>query len=125
MGPIFRSARKKRKATQAQLAEQLRMSRATISGIENGTIDEIGIRKVIAVCDALGLELILREKHGRPTLQQLIAERNQTYTQTHRSERFSEKEVLDLKLLFDDLSAITERMANDDRYRKKIKKLLT
>jgi len=48
------------------------MSRATISGIENGTVPEIGIRKILSVCTALGLELLAQEKTQRPALQQLI-----------------------------------------------------
>jgi HTH-type transcriptional regulator / antitoxin HipB len=47
------------------------MSRATISGIENGTIAEIGIRKVAALCAAVGLELAVRAQSRRPTLQAL------------------------------------------------------
>ena len=48
------------------------MSRATISGIEKGTLSEIGIRKVFSICDALGLELLVQQKSKRPTLQQLL-----------------------------------------------------
>jgi transcriptional regulator with XRE-family HTH domain len=54
------------------------MSRATLSAIENGTVPEIGIRKILALCDALGLELISQQKSKRPTLQQLIRENNNT-----------------------------------------------
>jgi transcriptional regulator with XRE-family HTH domain len=50
------------------------MSRATISGIENGTVREIGARKLMALCAALGLELVVRAKGRRPTLQELRAE---------------------------------------------------
>jgi transcriptional regulator with XRE-family HTH domain len=50
------------------------MSRATISGIENGTVPEIGIRKILAICAALGLELLAQERTKRPTLQQLMQE---------------------------------------------------
>jgi transcriptional regulator with XRE-family HTH domain len=74
IGSQIRTARKKNKITQQNLGELLGMSRATISGIENGTIREIGIRKVISICDTLGIELIVREKSRRPTLQQLLQE---------------------------------------------------
>jgi hypothetical protein len=50
------------------------MSRATISGIENGTVGEIGIRKILSLCAALGLVLLAQEKTTRPTLQQLMKE---------------------------------------------------
>jgi HTH-type transcriptional regulator/antitoxin HipB len=69
-------ARKQQKLSQASLAQQLGMSRATISGIENGTVPEIGIRKILSLCAALGLELLAQEKTQRPTLQQLMKEQH-------------------------------------------------
>jgi HTH-type transcriptional regulator / antitoxin HipB len=74
IGQFICQARKSRKLSQARLGQQLGMSRATISGIENGTVSEIGIRKVLSVCAALGLELVAQEKTRRPTLQQLLKE---------------------------------------------------
>jgi HTH-type transcriptional regulator/antitoxin HipB len=74
IGQMIRKTRKSRRLTQENLGDLLRMSRATISGIENGTIPEIGIRKVISLLDALGLEFVLQQKTMRPTLQQLIRE---------------------------------------------------
>lgn len=76
IGQLIGKTRKNKKLTQAQLASQLGMSRATISKIENGTIPEIGIRKVLSLCAALGLELVAQEKTKRPTLQQLMKENN-------------------------------------------------
>ena len=74
IGRLICKTRKSRKLSQAGLAGQLGMSRATISGIENGTVSEIGIRKVLSICAALGLELSAHEKTTRPTLQQLMQE---------------------------------------------------
>ncbi len=74
IGQRIRQARKSRKLSQSDLAQQLGMSRATISGIENGTVREIGIRKIMAICAALGLALLAQEKSRRPTLQQLMQE---------------------------------------------------
>ena len=74
IGQLIRTARKKSKMSQRDLAAMLGMSRATISGIENGTIHEIGIRKIVAICTALGLGLFVQEKTRRPTLQQLLKE---------------------------------------------------
>jgi transcriptional regulator with XRE-family HTH domain len=74
IGQTILHARKKQKLSQQQLSSQLGMSRATISAIEKGTIPEIGIRKIMAICAVLGLELIVQEKVSRPTLQQLIRE---------------------------------------------------
>jgi len=76
IGQVIRKTRKNRKMSQESLASHLRMSRATISGIENGTIPEIGIRKILSLCAALGLELSTQEKTKRPTLQQLLKERD-------------------------------------------------
>ena len=61
IGQLLRTSRKAQHgASQASVGAPLGMSRATISGIENGTIPEIGIRKVMALCDALGFELVIR-----------------------------------------------------------------
>jgi HTH-type transcriptional regulator / antitoxin HipB len=70
-GAAIRNARKVNGLSQAALAASLGMSRATISGIENGTIVEIGIRKFGAVCAALGLELTIQVQSQRPTLKEL------------------------------------------------------
>jgi HTH-type transcriptional regulator / antitoxin HipB len=74
IGQLICTARKSRKLSQEKLGQQLGMSRATISGIENGTVPEIGIRKILSICAALGLELRAQTKTKRPTLQQLINE---------------------------------------------------
>ena len=74
IGQLICKARKSNRISQASLGSQLGMSRATISGIENGTIQEIGIRKIMSICSALGLELLVQNKTKRPTLQQLIKE---------------------------------------------------
>ena len=65
IGQIAREARKARHLTQDDVATPLRMSRATLSRLENGMVDEIGLRKGMALCDQLGLELIVRPKVQR------------------------------------------------------------
>jgi transcriptional regulator with XRE-family HTH domain len=48
------------------------MSRSTISGIENNTISEIGLRKVEAILNGFGYELIAVPRQAkRPTLDSL------------------------------------------------------
>ena len=80
IGTAIATARRVAKQSQAELARSLGMSRATISGIENGTVQEIGVRKLIALCASIGLELTVRPKGRRPTLQELRAEqRASTY----------------------------------------------
>src|ERR1700709_1630546 len=47
MGLILREARKVSGQSQQDVAKPLGMSRATISAIENGTVGEIGVRKLM------------------------------------------------------------------------------
>ncbi|MGZ5056304.1 MAG: helix-turn-helix domain-containing protein [Methylobacter sp.] len=86
IGQEIKKARKSKKLTQERLGSLVRMSRATISGIENGTIPEIGIRKVISILDTLGLELLVRPKPPRPTLPELIKENEEAARQNSESE---------------------------------------
>ncbi len=78
IGSAIAEARHARKKSQAELAKSLGMSRATISGIENATVREIGVRKLMALCASVGLELSVRPQ-GRPTLQELQAEQLADY----------------------------------------------
>lgn len=71
LGQEIRKVRKLRKVTQDQIARELGMSRATISQLEAGTVQEAGIRKVIRVLDYLGLELRVRKAGPPPTLDEL------------------------------------------------------
>ena len=71
VGEKIRQERKRRKITQEQLARICGMGRATISQIENGTIPEIGVRKLIRVLDSLGLELTIRKTGAPPTLDEI------------------------------------------------------
>ncbi len=71
LGEEIRKVRKLRKVTQEQIAHDLGMSRATISQLEAGTVQEIGIRKVMRVLDYLGLELRVRKAGAPPTLDEL------------------------------------------------------
>jgi HTH-type transcriptional regulator/antitoxin HipB len=74
IGQRIRNARTARKLSQGELATQLAMSRATISAIETGKVAEVGIRKVMALCAALGLELSVGPRKAYPTLQELRQE---------------------------------------------------
>ena len=75
-GAAIRAARKAARRTQGELAASLGMSRATISAIENGSITEIGVRKLAALCGALGLDVYVGPRQQRPTLDQLRAEQS-------------------------------------------------
>ncbi len=74
LGLLVKQLRKAAGLSQAQLAQRHGMSRATISGIENNTIPEVGIRKVAALLDGLGYELTATPKRGRKTLDELKLE---------------------------------------------------
>ena len=76
LGEKIREARKSRKVSQAELAKALGMSRTTIGLIENGTVQEIGARKLIRVLEFLGLELRVRPAGRPPTLEELREEEN-------------------------------------------------
>ncbi len=53
------------------------MSRTTISQIESGVVQEIGVRKLVRILDYLGLELRVRSAGLPPTLDELREKRNQ------------------------------------------------
>jgi transcriptional regulator with XRE-family HTH domain len=74
IGKEIRQARKNRKISQSDLAKALGMSRTTIGQIENGTVGEIGVRKVIRVLEFLGMELRIQPKGRPPTLEELREE---------------------------------------------------
>ena len=76
IGVLVRQARKGMGLSQAQLGQSLGMSRATISGVETGAISEIGVRKLMALCAALGLEVSVGRRRQYPTLQELRRERH-------------------------------------------------
>lgn len=78
IGKLIQQTRKQQQLTQTQLSTRLGISRATLSAIENGTINEIGIRKILALCNALGLELsLIPRTTRRPTLHHLLQEAQQ------------------------------------------------
>lgn len=74
-GSHLREARRARGLTQEQLASSLGMSRATVSAIESGRCEEIGVRKLAALFDLVGLQLIVTPRRSRPTIDDLRAER--------------------------------------------------
>lgn len=63
-GTLIRDARKKAGLTQAALAKTLGMSRATISKVENGIIEELGVRKLAQLCDRVGLEVVVKPRRS-------------------------------------------------------------
>ena len=61
IGHEIRRSRLSRGLTQAQLADAAHITRTTLNQLENGGINDLGIRKVQAILDQLGLELALQQ----------------------------------------------------------------
>lgn len=84
VGTKIRSAREKNGLTQMEVARSLGMSRATISKLENGTIQELGIRKIAKLCSRLGLDIVVVQRRP-PTLHEAYeanrAERREAFQQ--------------------------------------------
>ena len=73
IGKTVRAARKAMRLSQTQVSEQIAVSRKTLSRIEAGSIHDIGVQKLMGLCNLLNLELLLRERAEQryPTLQEL------------------------------------------------------
>ncbi len=67
LGQKIRAARLRAGLSQTDLARPLGMSRATVSDLENGTIKELGVRKLVRLCRRIGLEFHVSERRP-PTL---------------------------------------------------------
>ena len=75
LGREIKRLRKESGWSQADLQKYSRITQRTISKIENGFIEEVGIKKVENILDLLGVEFSLRPK-GRPrTLEELQDEK--------------------------------------------------
>ena len=75
LGQDIKKMRQHKKWSQNTLEQYSGITKRTISKIENGFMDEVGIKKVAIILDLLGMELSLRPK-GRPrTLEELQDER--------------------------------------------------
>ena len=75
IGILFKEARRRARRTQGELAHPLGMSRATLSALEGGRCEEIGIRKLTALLESVGLDLYVAPRMGRPTIDDIRAER--------------------------------------------------
>ena len=76
LGKEIKFLRKEKNWSQDDLEKYSGITKRTISKIENGFIDEVGIKKVEIILDLLNVEFSLRPK-GRPkTLEELQNEHN-------------------------------------------------
>lgn len=74
IGKLIRTLRKANGLSQQALALKYGMSRATISGIENNTVSDIGLRKVEVISNGFGYVLDAVRRPARPTLDMLKKE---------------------------------------------------
>ncbi len=75
IGAAFKEARRRSRRTQAELAAALGMSRATLSALESGRCEEIGVRKLTGLLELVGLQLDVAPRKARPTIDDIRAER--------------------------------------------------
>ncbi|MCV6607996.1 MAG: helix-turn-helix domain-containing protein [Campylobacterales bacterium] len=68
---FIKTKRKEKKWSQSDLAEYANLARSTISKIENGFTEDVGMLKVLEILDLLGYELVVRDKGRPPTLEEL------------------------------------------------------
>jgi transcriptional regulator with XRE-family HTH domain len=66
IGGHIRRARVARGLTQAQLALAASVTRTTLNQLENGVIKDLGIRKIKAILDEVGLELAVADASLMP-----------------------------------------------------------
>lgn len=75
IGSAIATRRKEVKLSQAALAHEARVSRATLDALENGRAGELGFSKITRLLSALGMEMTLQSANPqRPTLDQLLQE---------------------------------------------------
>ena len=66
IGENIRKKRKHLKISQEKMSKELGMSRSTISQIEAGIVQEVGVRKLIRILDYLGLEIRVQQSGALP-----------------------------------------------------------
>jgi len=74
LGAEIRTARKARRLTQAQLADSVGLSRQTLTALEQGTVKDLGIRKILRILEHLNLSLVVRPADHPVTLDDLLKE---------------------------------------------------
>lgn len=75
LGDFVRRVRKAQGIRQQQMADDLGIARATLSGFETGRVADIGLRKVLKMLTYLNYDLQPNEVSRLPTFESLLAER--------------------------------------------------
>jgi transcriptional regulator with XRE-family HTH domain len=65
--------RKQKKISQHSLCEDIAISRATLSNLENGGDIDIGLKKVLQIVDYLGCEICIKEKSPFPIFEDIVS----------------------------------------------------
>ncbi|NLQ19191.1 helix-turn-helix transcriptional regulator [Marinomonas sp. M1K-6] len=76
LGQFVKHARKARGVRQQQMADDLGLARATLSGFESGRTADIGLRKVLKMLEYLHYEVTPQAVSRLPTFESLLAERD-------------------------------------------------
>ena len=77
IGGQIRTHRKALRMTQQQLADAARVSRLLIAKLETERLPELGVKKLMRILNAVGLDLrVSTLNRQRPTLEDLWAEEN-------------------------------------------------
>jgi transcriptional regulator with XRE-family HTH domain len=85
LGETFRNARIKANKTQKEVAESSGVPRARISLFETAQLPELGAVKLLSLFDAIGLELLIRPVGHRRTLDDVLAEADESDSAAERS----------------------------------------
>lgn len=79
IGQALRVARKQRGLTLQKVADDLGMSIATISRLERGNLDDIGVRRLLRVAEYVGLQLLVRPAGFGMTLDEAMEEADRDF----------------------------------------------
>ncbi len=71
LGLKIKKYRKENFISQSKICDDLKISRATLSSLENGRGVDVGIKKVMQILDYLGYEFCIKQKSLFPTLEDL------------------------------------------------------
>ncbi len=72
LGKELATLRKSKKISQQTIADDLHISRATISNFESGSNNDIGLKKALQIIDYLGYEINIKEKSPFPSFEDVI-----------------------------------------------------
>ncbi len=75
LGKKIKQYRKEKKYSQDDLENYSNITKRTISKVENGFLEEVGVKKVEMILNLLGYELCIRPKKRPKTLEELRDER--------------------------------------------------